>query len=120
MLEQCPVSCKDDNCKDLHVRCPDWAKIKDECNDNPDMRKYCRKSCNTCDEEPEATEVDEDGEIEIPCVDQNEGCQAWAAIGSSRHTAKELNLYTKPYPYHFVISRRMVCFHTKRNILWFQ
>lgn len=83
MLEQCPVSCKEDDCKDLHVRCPVWAKIKDECADNPDMRKYCRKSCDSCDEAlANATNSEEEEDV-MPCVDQNESCRYWADKGLS-------------------------------------
>jgi hypothetical protein len=81
MQEQCPVSCKEDSCKDGHVRCPVWAKLKDECEENPDMRKSCRKSCNFCDqqeEEEEAAGIEEDGE---PCVDNHEKCKYWADKG---------------------------------------
>mmetsp|Transcript_26557 Transcript_26557/g.64757 ORF Transcript_26557/g.64757 Transcript_26557/m.64757 type:complete len:555 (-) Transcript_26557:135-1799(-) len=86
MQEQCPVSCKEDDCKDLHVRCSAWAKIKDECVDNPDMRKYCSKSCNSCGEASgNATSAEEDEEEDavaiMPCVDENENCRFWADKG---------------------------------------
>ena len=85
MLENCPVSCKEDDCKDLHVRCPAWAKIKDECIDNPDMRKYCPKSCDSCSEQPASNATAEKEEEEkdiIPCVDQNDNCRYWADKGT--------------------------------------
>lgn len=82
MQIQCPVSCKDSDCKDLHVRCPAWAKIKDECVDNPDMQKYCQKSCDSCGANNNATSEEEDFEDNgMPCVDQHELCRYWADKG---------------------------------------
>lgn len=84
MAKHCPVSCAEDSltltsirsqadCEDAHPRCPVWAKLGDECDNNADMRKYCAKSCATC---PMAVS---DGES--LCRDTNENCRFWADSG---------------------------------------
>lgn len=79
MLEQCPVSCKDDGCTDGHVRCPVWSKLRDECEENPEMRRNCRKSCNFCDEALEEATVEDD--LLEPCLDNHDRCKSWADKG---------------------------------------
>ncbi|CAJ1947709.1 unnamed protein product [Cylindrotheca closterium] len=107
MQEQCPVSCKEDDCKDLHVRCPAWSQIKDNCVDNPDMRKYCGKSCNACEEQAaaNATGSDEDDEDVMPCVDEHTNCRYWADKGMNENCARSCTACekikqrkTKEYP----------------------
>eukprot|EP00980_Cylindrotheca_fusiformis_P013388 scaffold3410_cov141-Cylindrotheca_fusiformis.AAC.31 len=87
MLERCPVSCREGSCKDNHPRCPVWAKLRDECDDNPELRKNCRKSCNFCDvpTDEELVEggaiIEEDDEIVEPCLDSHDNCKYWADKG---------------------------------------
>jgi ShK domain-like len=104
MDKHCPVSCRDaakeeprkttattkpnsannnkssqleHECKDVHTRCPVWAELG-ECADNSDMRKYCAKSCNTCDEQAKELAPEQEDEL---CVDTHQECNFWASKG---------------------------------------
>ena len=81
----CPVSCKGkipvnvdpSKCTDYHERCAMWADVDlGNCDSNPDMRKYCRKSCKFCGDEAEAK-----------CVDIDERCTFWSETGECEKNA---------------------------------
>ena len=93
MMKYCPISCteKEDEdeeergeneCKDIHHRCPAWSKLKDGCTKIPDMKKYCAKSCNFCGN----NDNDDDSNNKIMnedklCVNLHDECQFWADSG---------------------------------------
>lgn len=95
MRKHCPVSCADvslslsknnnigADCEDQHPRCSVWAKLGDECDKNVDMRKYCAKSCNTCD-----MAVSDDS----LCKDSHENCRFWADSGECKNVSARITV----------------------------
>lgn len=81
MKKYCGASCLNvdkrhtrNACKDAHPRCPVWAK-KGECQENPALRNFCAKSCDTCTRRVKKTD-DSDS-----CKDEHENCGFWAEKG---------------------------------------
>jgi prolyl 4-hydroxylase len=86
MTRHCPVSCKLKHakantavaCVDAHPRCKVWADLG-ECAVNRNMKKYCTKSCDWCDESAPGIALEE--EEDLDCIDDHTNCEFWAEKG---------------------------------------
>eukprot|EP00521_Asterionellopsis_glacialis_P009210 CAMPEP_0195287084 /NCGR_PEP_ID=MMETSP0707-20130614/4297_1 /TAXON_ID=33640 /ORGANISM="Asterionellopsis glacialis, Strain CCMP134" /LENGTH=555 /DNA_ID=CAMNT_0040346809 /DNA_START=40 /DNA_END=1707 /DNA_ORIENTATION=+ len=95
MMEHCPKSCsipkeKNENCADIHSRCEAYAELGECENEHAhQMRKYCRKTCDLCDQpETESDEQVEQEEEDPDCVDSDELCDFWSKAGECEKNKK--------------------------------